>query len=63
VSAAILLLGCGGEGDGGISANSGAEVLLKAGEAGVVSGTLESVKYRLINMSWSVSPCRPTIRR
>lgn len=56
VSAAILLLGCGGEGDGGISANSGAEVLLKAGEAGVVSGTLESVKYRLTNMSWSVMP-------
>jgi len=56
VSAAILLLGCGGEGDGAISANSGAEVLLKAGEAGVVSGTLESVKYRLTNMSWSVMP-------
>ncbi len=56
VSAAIVLLGCGGEGDGGISANSGAEVLLKAGEAAVVSGTLESVKYRLTNMSWSVMP-------
>jgi hypothetical protein len=55
VTAAILLYGCGGEGDGGISANSGAEVLLKAGAAGVVSGTLESVKYRLTNMSWSVT--------
>jgi hypothetical protein len=60
VSAAILLYGCGGEGEGGISANSGAEVLLKAGEAGVVSGTLESVKYRLTNMSWSVMPLSAT---
>jgi hypothetical protein len=54
------LYGCGGEGEGGISANSGAEVLLKAGEAGVVSGTLESVKYRLTNMSWSVMPLSAT---
>lgn len=53
VSSASLLLACGGEGDGSIAANSGAEVLLTAGEAGVVSGTLESVKYRLTNMSWS----------
>ena len=60
VSAAILLYGCGGEGEGGISANSGAEVLLKAGEMGVVSGTLESVKYRLTNMSWSVMPLSAT---
>ena len=60
VSAAILLYGCGGEGDGGISANSGAEVLLKAGEATVVSGTLESVKYRLTNMSWSIMPLSAT---
>ena len=60
VSAAILLHGCGGEGDGGISANSGTEVLLKAGEAGVVSGALESVKYRLTSMSWSVVPLSAT---
>lgn len=56
VSAALMLPGCGGEGDGSISANSGAEVLLKAGEAAVVTGTLESVKYRLTAMSWSVQP-------
>lgn len=56
VSAAIMLLGCGGEGGGGISANSGALVLLKAGESAVVAGTLESVKYRLTSMSWSVLP-------
>lgn len=60
VSSATLLLACGGEGNGGISANSGAEVLLKAGEAGVVSGSLESVKYRLTNMSWSVMPLAAT---
>jgi hypothetical protein len=56
VSAAIVLLGCGGEGGGGLSANSGALVLLKAGESTVVAGTLESVKYRLTAMSWSVLP-------
>ncbi|WP_353237747.1 hypothetical protein [Limnohabitans sp.] len=56
VSAAIMLLGCGGEGGGGISANSGSQVLLKAGESTVVAGTLESVKYRLTSMSWSVLP-------
>ena len=60
VSAAVMLLGCGGQGNGGISANSGDEVLLKAGEAGVVSGSLESVKYRLTNMSWSVMPLSAT---
>lgn len=60
VSAATLLLACGGEGDGSISANSGAEVLLKAGEAAVVTGSLESVKYRLTNMSWSVMPLAVT---
>jgi hypothetical protein len=56
VSAAIMLLGCGGEGGGSISANSGSQVLLKAGESKVVAGTLESVKYRLTSMSWSVMP-------
>lgn len=60
VSSATLLLACGGEGTGGISANSGAEVLLKAGEVGVVLGSLESVKYRLINMSWSIAPLAAT---
>lgn len=60
VTSAALLLACGGEGGGSISANSGAEVLLTAGEAGVVSGTLESVKYRLTNMSWSVMPLAAT---
>ena len=56
VSAAIMLLGCGGEGGGSISANSGSQVLLKAGESMVVAGTLESVKYRLTSMSWTVLP-------
>jgi hypothetical protein len=60
VSAATLLLACGGEGDGSISANSGAEVVLKAGEATVVAGSLESVKYRLISMTWSVMPLAAT---
>lgn len=60
LSLATLLLACGGEGKGSISANSGDEVLLKAGEAGVVSGSLESVKYRLTNMSWSVMPLSAT---
>ena len=56
VSAAIMLSGCGGEGGGGISANSGSQVLLKAGESTLVAGTLESVKYRLTSMSWSYLP-------
>lgn len=51
-----MLAACGGEGDGLISANRGAEVLLKGREATVVQGTLESVKYRLTSMSWSVRP-------
>lgn len=59
-SSASLLVACGGEGSGGISANSGAEVVLKAGEAGVITGTLESVKYRLVNMSWSAVPLAAT---
>ena len=60
VSAATLLLACGGQGDGSILANSGAEVVLKAGEATVVAGSLESVKYRLISMTWSVMPLAAT---
>lgn len=60
LSLATLLLACGGEGKGSISANNGDEVLLSAGEAGVVSGSLESVKYRLTNMSWSVMPLAAT---
>lgn len=56
LSSAILLLACGGEGSGGISASNGEQVLLRAGETGVVTGTLESVKYRLTNMSWSITP-------
>lgn len=55
-----MLLGCGGEGDGSISANRGTEVLLTSGEAGVVTGTLETVKYRLTAMSWSVTPLAAT---
>lgn len=60
VSAATLLLACGGQGDGSISSNSGGEVVLKAGEAAVVVGSLESVKYRLTNMTWSVMPLAAT---
>jgi hypothetical protein len=56
VTAAIMLQGCGGEGGGGISANSGSQVQLNAGESTVVAGTLESVKYRLTSMTWSVLP-------
>lgn len=56
LSASALLAGCGGEGDGSISANSGSQVLIKAGESTVVAGTLESVKYRLTSMSWTVVP-------
>lgn len=56
LSAATLLVACGGEGDGTISANNGSQVLLKAGESTLVAGTLESVKYRLTSMSWSVVP-------
>lgn len=55
-SAAALLVACGGEGDGSIASNNGSQVLLKAGESTVVAGTLESVKYRLKSMSWSVVP-------
>lgn len=60
VSVATMLLACGGQGDGSISANSGSEVLLTAGEAGLVSGSLETVKYRLTDMSWSVMPLAAT---
>lgn len=60
VSSATLLLACGGEGDGSISANSSDEVVLKAGEATVVTGSLESVKYRLTNMAWSIMPLAVT---
>jgi hypothetical protein len=60
LTSAAVLLACGGEGGGSISANNGAEVLLTAGEATVVSGTLESVKYRLTSMSWSVMPLAAT---
>lgn len=60
VSAAAILVACGGEGEGFISANRGAEVLLKGREATVVQGTLESVKYRLTSMSWSVRPMAAT---
>lgn len=56
LSAAALLVACGGEGDGSISANNGSQVLLKSGESTLVAGTLESVKYRLTSMSWSVVP-------
>lgn len=59
-SSAALLLACGGEGDGSIAANSGDEVVLKAGEATVVAGSLESVKYRLTNMAWSIMPLSAT---
>lgn len=60
VSSASLLLACGGEGDGSIAANSGNEVVLKVGEATVVAGSLESVKYRLTNMAWSIMPLAVT---
>lgn len=60
VSLSALLLACGGVGQGGISANSGDEVLLTAGEAALVTGSLESVKYRLKTMSWSVMPLSAT---
>lgn len=56
VAAAALLVACGGEGDGSIAANNGSEVLLQAREAAVVPGSLETVKYRLKTMSWSVRP-------
>ena len=59
-SLAALLWACGGEGDGGISANSGQEVVLMAGEATGVAGSLETVKYRLTDMSWSVMPLAAT---
>ena len=50
------LVACGGTGGGGISANADGEVLLTAGQATIVGGTLESVKYRLTDMRWSVMP-------
>lgn len=54
-----MLVACGGEGGGSISANSGSEVVLTAREATAVQGTLESVKYRLETMSWSITPLSP----
>jgi len=59
MAAAAMLVACGGEGGGGISANSGTEVVLTAREATAVQGTLESVKYRLETMSWSITPLSP----
>lgn len=50
------LVACGGTGGGGISANADGEVLLTAGQATIVGGTLESVKYRLTDMRWSLMP-------
>ena len=50
------LVACGGTGGGGISANADGEILLTAREATLVSGTLESVKYRIKDMQWSVIP-------
>lgn len=60
VSLSALLLACGGVGQGGISANNADEVLLTAGEAALVTGSLQSVKYRLKTMSWSVMPLSAT---
>lgn len=51
-----MLTACGGTGGGGISANADGEVLLTAGQATIVGGTLESVKYRLTDMRWSLMP-------
>jgi len=51
-----LLVACGGTGGGGISANPQGEVLLTSGLATVVSGSLETVKYRLTDMRWTVLP-------
>ena len=59
IAAALMLVACGGEGGGSISANSGSEVVLTAREATAVQGTLESVKYRLETMSWSITPLSP----
>jgi hypothetical protein len=59
IAAAVMLVACGGEGGGSISANSGSEVVLTAREATAVQGTLESVKYRLETMSWSITPLSP----
>lgn len=59
IAAATMLVACGGEGGGGISANSGTEVVLTAREAAAIDGELESVKYRLKTMSWSISPLSP----
>lgn len=54
-----MLVACGGEGGGSISANSGSEVVLTARESTAVQGTLESLKYRLESMSWSITPLSP----
>jgi hypothetical protein len=56
---AVLLAACGGEGGGDIAANSGSEVVLNAREAVAVQGTLETVKYRLQSVSWSITPLSP----
>lgn len=60
LTASALLTACGGTGGGGISAEIDGEVLLTAREATVVSGTLESVKYQLKDMRWSVMPLAST---
>ena len=54
------LTACGGTGGGGIAASPNGEVLLTAREATVITGTLESVKYRLKDMRWSVMPLGST---
>lgn len=59
IAAAVMLVACGGEGGGGVSANSGTEVVLTAREATTIDGILESVKYRLKTMSWSITPLSP----
>jgi hypothetical protein len=59
-AATVMLVACGGEGDGSITANSGSEVVLTAREAVSVQGMLETVKYRLQSMSWSITPLSPS---
>lgn len=54
------LTACGGTGGGGIDASSSGEVLLTAREATVIGGTLESVRYRLKDMRWSLMPLAGT---
>jgi len=54
------LTACGGTGGGGIDASSSGEILLTAREATVIGGTLESVKYRLKDMRWSLMPLAST---